>query len=86
MDQAVREGCLVRLRPVLMTAMVASLGLVPLALSTGIGSEIQRPLAWVVIGGLFSSTALTLFLLPVMYRAIAKRRKTVAAQPEEVLV
>lgn len=84
-DMAVREGCLIRLRPVLMTAMVASLGLVPLALSTGIGSEIQRPLAWVVIGGLFSSTALTLFLLPVMYRAIAKRRKTVAAQPEEVL-
>jgi cobalt-zinc-cadmium resistance protein CzcA len=50
-----------------MTALVASLGLVPLALSTGIGSEIQRPLAWVVIGGLFSSTALTLYLLPIAY-------------------
>jgi cobalt-zinc-cadmium resistance protein CzcA len=73
-DEAVREGCLIRLRPVLMTAMVASLGLVPLALSHGIGSEIQRPLAWVVIGGLFSSTALTLFLLPVLYRALARRR------------
>lgn len=68
LDLAVREAAAVRLRPVLMTAMVASLGLVPLALSHGIGSEIQRPLAWVVIGGLFSSTALTLFLLPVLYR------------------
>ncbi|HEY9899527.1 MAG TPA: efflux RND transporter permease subunit [Pantanalinema sp.] len=68
LESAVREAAAVRLRPVLMTAMVASLGLVPLALSHGIGSEIQRPLAWVVIGGLFTSTALTLFLLPVLYR------------------
>lgn len=86
-DRAVREGCLIRLRPVLMTAMVASLGLVPLALSQGIGSEIQRPLAWVVIGGLFSSTALTLFLLPVLYRALGRRSAPAAAsKPEEVLV
>ncbi|MEB3198173.1 MAG: CusA/CzcA family heavy metal efflux RND transporter, partial [Candidatus Sericytochromatia bacterium] len=61
---AIVEGAGMRLRPVLMTALVASLGLVPLALSSGIGAEIQRPLAWVVIGGLFSSTALTLYLLP----------------------
>jgi len=86
-EEAVREGCLVRLRPVLMTAMVASLGLVPLAISQGIGSEIQRPLAWVVIGGLFSSTALTLFLLPVLYRLLARRHRPVSvSQPEEVLV
>lgn len=86
-ERAVREGCLIRLRPVLMTAMVASLGLVPLAISQGIGSEIQRPLAWVVIGGLFSSTALTLFLLPVLYRILARRHRPVTApQPEEVLV
>ncbi|MFP5503029.1 MAG: efflux RND transporter permease subunit, partial [Candidatus Sericytochromatia bacterium] len=68
LEASVREGAELRLRPVLMTALVASLGLVPLALSGGIGSEIQRPLAWVVIGGLFSSTALTLYLLPVLYR------------------
>lgn len=68
MTEAVTEGAAQRLRPVLMTALVASLGLVPLALSSGIGAEIQRPLAWVVMGGLFSSTFLTLYLLPVIYR------------------
>lgn len=67
-EQAVREGALRRLRPVLMTATIAALGLVPLLLATGPGSEIQRPLAIVVIGGLVSSTALTLLLLPVLYR------------------
>ncbi|MEB3329441.1 MAG: CusA/CzcA family heavy metal efflux RND transporter [Candidatus Sericytochromatia bacterium] len=67
MAEAITKGAAQRLRPVLMTALVASLGLVPLALSSGIGSEIQRPLAWVVIGGLFTSTALTLYLLPVAY-------------------
>lgn len=84
-DLAVREGASVRLRPVLMTAMVASLGLLPLALSHGIGSEIQRPLAWVVIGGLFSSTALTLFLLPVLYRALMKSRRPTVQPPPEVV-
>ncbi len=68
MDQVVREGSLRRLRPVLMTASITAFGLVPLLLSTGPGSEIQRPLAIVVIGGLISSTALTLVLLPVLYR------------------
>jgi cobalt-zinc-cadmium resistance protein CzcA len=65
--QAVREGTLLRLRPVLMTASVAILGLVPMLLSGGVGAETQRPLAAVVIGGLLSSTALTLLVLPVMY-------------------
>ena len=62
-----------RLRPVLMTAAVAMMALTPLLLSTGPGSEIQRPLATVVIGGLFSSTALTLIVLPVLYRSIELR-------------
>ena len=68
LDEAVIRGAELRLRPVLMTALVASLGLVPLLLSTGVGSEVQRPLATVVIGGLFTSTLLTLFVLPTLYR------------------
>jgi cobalt-zinc-cadmium resistance protein CzcA len=67
-DEAVVTGCSLRLRPVLMTAVVALLGLLPLALSHGIGSEVQRPLAIVVIGGLVSSTLLTLIVLPVLYQ------------------
>lgn len=66
-DVAVTTGAMLRLRPVLMTATVASLGLIPLLLSTGIGSEVQRPLATVVIGGLITSTLLTLVVLPVLY-------------------
>jgi cobalt-zinc-cadmium resistance protein CzcA len=65
---AVTEGALTRLRPVLMTALVASLGFVPMAIATGTGAEVQRPLATVVIGGLISSTLLTLVVLPVLYR------------------
>jgi len=64
---AVVEGSRSRLRPVLMTAMVASLGFVPMALNTGTGAEVQRPLATVVIGGILSSTLLTLMVLPVLY-------------------
>ena len=64
---AVVEGALIRLRPVLMTALVASLGFVPMALNTGTGAEMQRPLATVVIGGIISSTILTLFVLPILY-------------------
>ena len=71
---AVREGTLLRLRPVLMTASVAILGLVPMLLSGGVGAETQRPLAAVVIGGLFSSTALTLLVLPVMYEWVEEWR------------
>jgi heavy metal efflux system protein len=68
MDYVVREGALRRLRPVMMTATIAAFGLVPLLLATGPGSEIQRPLAIVVIGGLVTSTALTLLLLPLLYQ------------------
>jgi len=68
MDQVVREGAMRRLRPVLMTATIAAFGLVPLLFATGPGSEIQRPLAIVVIGGLFSATILTLVLLPLLFR------------------
>jgi cobalt-zinc-cadmium resistance protein CzcA len=64
---AVRRGAALRLRPVLMTASVAILGLIPMLLSTGVGAETQRPLATVVVGGLFTSTALTLLLLPLIY-------------------
>lgn len=73
LDAAIREGALTRLRPVLMTALVASLGFVPMAIATGTGAEVQRPLATVVIGGILSSTALTLLVLPLLYR-IAHRR------------
>jgi heavy metal efflux system protein len=72
-QQAVLTGCVMRLRPVLMTASVALLGLVPLAFAHGIGSEVQRPLAVVVIGGLVSSTFLTLIVLPVLYQWMEER-------------
>jgi cobalt-zinc-cadmium resistance protein CzcA len=65
--RAVIQGASRRLRPVLMTAFVASVGFVPMAIATSTGAEVQRPLASVVIGGLFTSTVLTLFLLPVLY-------------------
>ncbi|MDO8141476.1 MAG: CusA/CzcA family heavy metal efflux RND transporter [Candidatus Brocadiales bacterium] len=68
LDWSVIQGAITRLRPVLMTALVASLGFLPMALATGTGAEVQRPLATVVIGGILSSTALTLFVLPVLYR------------------
>ncbi|WP_372750380.1 efflux RND transporter permease subunit, partial [Litorivivens sp.] len=74
--EAIVEGALIRLRPVLMTAMVASLGFVPMALNTGTGAEVQRPLATVVIGGIISSTLLTLFVLPVLYRWVHRRDQT----------
>ena len=73
LDEAVLTGMVLRLRPVLMTALVAALGLTPLLLASGPGSEIQRPLATVVIGGLISSTVLTLVVLPVLYRWIEQR-------------
>ena len=68
LDKAIREGALTRLRPVLMTALVASLGFIPMAIATGTGAEVQRPLATVVIGGILSSTLLTLLVLPLLYR------------------
>jgi len=73
---SVFEGALSRLRPVLMTAITSALGLIPLLLSNGIGSEIQKPLATVVVGGLFSSTLLTLFVIPVLYEQFSKRKYT----------
>ena len=78
-EDAVMEGAVARLRPVLMTALVASLGFLPMALATGRGAEVQRPLATVVAGGILSSTALTLLLLPVLYRLFAR------AQPDPEL-
>ncbi len=76
LDNAVREGALTRFRPVLMTALVASLGFVPMALAVGAGAEVQRPLATVVIGGVLSSTLLTLFVLPALYRLIHRVSET----------
>jgi len=70
---AVRHGSDVRLRPVLMTALVASVGFIPMAISTSSGAEVQRPLATVVIGGLVSATFLTLIVLPTVYEWIEER-------------
>lgn len=77
--EAIRHGALTRLRPVLMTALVASLGFVPMAINVGAGSEVQRPLATVVIGGIISSTILTLLVLPALYLLVHRRKK----QPDE---
>jgi len=77
LDDAVRQGSVDRLRPVLATALVASLGFIPMAIATGPGAEVQRPLATVVIGGIITSTLLTLVLLPALYRWIEDRRATI---------
>jgi cobalt-zinc-cadmium resistance protein CzcA len=73
-DTAIREGAMLRLRPILMVALVAALGFLPMALNTGTGAEVQRPLATVVIGGILSSTVLTLLVLPGLYRMTYRRR------------
>jgi cobalt-zinc-cadmium resistance protein CzcA len=73
LSDAVREGADTRLRPVMMTALVAGVGFLPMAISTSQGSEVQRPLATVVIGGIITSTILTLIVLPVMYQLIEER-------------
>lgn len=73
LTNAIIEGAVIRLRPVLMTALVASLGFIPMALNTGTGAEVQRPLATVVIGGIISSTLLTLFVLPILYNLMHKK-------------
>ncbi len=80
-DEAVEEGCLTRLRPVLMTALVASLGFVPMAIATGAGAEVQRPLATVVIGGIVSSTLLTLVVLPALYRMFHRETEPPEIEP-----
>lgn len=74
LQQAIVEGAVLRLRPVLMTALVASLGFVPMAFNTGTGAEVQRPLATVVIGGIVSSTLLTLLVLPLLYKLLHQKR------------
>ena len=76
LDDAIADGALGRLRPVLMTALVASLGFLPMALNVGAGSEVQRPLATVVIGGIVSSTLLTLLVLPALYRVLHRAAET----------
>jgi len=82
LDVAIHEGALTRLRPVLMTALVASLGFVPMALATGTGAEVQRPLATVVIGGIISSTILTLLVLPLLYKMAHSRDEEGPADSE----
>ena len=84
-EEAARRGAEIRLRPVLMTALVASLGFVPMALSTSAGAEVQRPLATVVIGGLITSTALTLLVLPTLYAWIESRKKVRASDGQDVM-
>jgi len=84
LDEAIRAGALTRLRPVLMTALVASLGFIPMAIATGTGAEVQRPLATVVIGGILSSTVLTLLVLPILYRLAHRpdeQEEDVTAEP-----
>ena len=78
---AVSSGSIERLRPVLMTALVASLGFVPMAISTDAGSEVQRPLATVVIGGILSSTLLTLFVLPTLYTVWEQKSRVQEGNP-----
>lgn len=80
LHDAINEGALTRLRPVLMTALVASLGFIPMALATGTGAEVQRPLATVVIGGILSSTALTLLVLPALYQWAHRREDEEAVE------
>jgi cobalt-zinc-cadmium resistance protein CzcA len=75
-EEAVKEGVKDRFRPVIMTALVAALGFLPMSVSVGSGAEVQKPLATVVIGGLLSSTLLTLLVLPVVYCLVTRRRKT----------
>jgi cobalt-zinc-cadmium resistance protein CzcA len=87
LDRAITHGALTRLRPVLMTALVASLGFVPMAIATGTGAEVQRPLATVVIGGILSSTALTLLVLPLLYRLFHRKDSDeVPVLPAKVVV
>jgi len=73
LDQAIEHGALMRLRPVLMTTLVAALGFVPMAVNTGVGAEVQRPLATVVVGGVISANLLTLVVLPAIYRVFGRR-------------
>ena len=83
MEAAIRGAAETRLRPVLMTAAVAAIGFLPMALNTGVGAEVQRPLATVVIGGVISSTLLTLLVLPVLYRVFGAGRRSETHEAHE---
>ena len=83
LDDAITKGALTRLRPVLTTTLVASLGFIPMALNTSIGSEVQRPLATVVIGGVISATLLTLVVLPALYRLLHSKKQQVSLEVSE---
>lgn len=82
LEPAVREGCVARLRPVLMTALVAAAGFIPMAVNVGVGGEVQRPLATVVIGGILSNTLLTLVVLPTLYTVFFRGARPVQPRPE----
>ena len=84
LDEAVIQGATIRLRPVLMTAMVAMMGLLPKLFSSGTGAEIQRPLATVVFGGIMSATLLTLLVIPALYRLVNRDKKsTLTEEPAQ---
>ena len=80
LEDAIKGGAMTRLRPVLMTALVASLGFVPMAISTGTGAEVQKPLATVVIGGLITSTLLTMLVIPVLYKLFSRKMEEYPSQ------
>ncbi|MDP6955419.1 MAG: efflux RND transporter permease subunit, partial [Planctomycetota bacterium] len=80
LEEAVEATRLIRLRPILMTAMVAALGFVPMALNTGVGAEVQRPLATVVIGGVLADNFLTLMVLPALYTLFGRRAATASQE------
>mgnify|MGYP003340636499 FL=1 len=80
---AIRQGCLVRLRPVLMTALVAAAGFIPMAVNVGVGGEVQRPLATVVIGGIITDTVLTLLVLPVLYQWAGRSGRTLDTSSQD---
>lgn len=83
LDEAIEQSALMRLRPILMTTLVAAVGFVPMAINTGVGAEVQRPLATVVIGGVLSANALTLVVLPAIYRIFGRDEvKNVAGRVE----
>jgi cobalt-zinc-cadmium resistance protein CzcA len=72
MEQAIREGAILRLRPIMMTALVAALGLLPAAIATGVGTDTQKPFALVIVSGLFSRLAISIFLMPALYALVAR--------------
>ena len=84
LDESIEQSALTRLRPILMTTLVAALGFVPMAVNTGVGAEVQRPLATVVIGGVLSANALALVVLPAIYTVFGRSRKSGGATPAGV--